>query len=142
MDPQQELFSYFLVELKKIYRDMVFDGYMPPENTPYPFIYIADSQQTDDLGNKTAIFNDVYQTIHIWSDTPKKRGTVSKMAYTIKQLARSLEYTSNYKWDVRNADQRILTDTTTSTPLMHCIIEFGFKSSPKAKKIQGGKTSE
>ena len=72
MDPQQELFSYFLVELKKIYRDMVFDGYMPPENTPYPFIYIADSQQTDDLGNKTAIFNDVYQTIHIWNDTPKK----------------------------------------------------------------------
>ncbi len=64
------------------------------------------------------------------------------MAYTIKQLARSLEYTSNYKWDVRNVDQRILTDTTTSTPLMHCVIEFEFKSSPKAKKIQGGKTSE
>lgn len=78
MDPQQELFSYFLVELKKIYRDMVFDGYMPPENTPYPFIYIADSQQTDDLGNKTAIFNDVYQTIHIWNDTPKKEGLSQK----------------------------------------------------------------
>ena len=39
MDPQQELFSYFLVELKKIYRDMVFDGYMPPENTPYSCIF-------------------------------------------------------------------------------------------------------
>lgn len=65
------------------------------------------------------------------------------MAYTIKlNWQEALNILSNYKWDVRNADQRILTDTTTSTPLMHCIIEFGFKSSPKAKKIQGGKTSE
>ena len=42
MDPQQELFSYLLVTLKKEYQDMVFDGFMPPEGTPYPFIYLAD----------------------------------------------------------------------------------------------------
>lgn len=72
MDPQQELFSYLLVTLKKEYPDMVFDGFMPPEETPYPFIYLADSQQTDDYSNKTAIFNNVYQTIHIWNDSPKK----------------------------------------------------------------------
>ena len=77
MDPQQELFSYLLVTLKKEYQDMVFDGFMPPEGTPYPFIYLADSQQIDDYGNKTAIFNNVYQTIHVWNDSPKKRGTVS-----------------------------------------------------------------
>ena len=35
MDPQQELFSYLLVTLKKEYRDMVFDGFMPPEKTTY-----------------------------------------------------------------------------------------------------------
>ena len=86
MDPQQELFSYLLVTLKKEYRDMVFDGFMPPEKTTYPFIYLADSQQTDDYSNKTAIFNNVYQTIHIWNDSPKKRGTVSNMALKIKNI--------------------------------------------------------
>ena len=40
MDPQQELFSYLLVTLKKEYQDMVFDGFMPPEGTPYPFMAI------------------------------------------------------------------------------------------------------
>lgn len=137
MDPQQELFSYLLVTLKKEYSDMVFDGFMPPEETPYPFIYLADSQQTDDYSNKTAIFNNVYQTIHIWNDSPKKRGTVSNMALKIKNIVRRLEYTSNYKWEIRNIEQRILEDATTKTPLMHVVLELEFKSSSK-----GGKRSD
>ena len=116
---------------------MVFDGFMPPEKTTYPFIYLADSQQTDDYSNKTAIFNNVYQTIHIWNDSPKKRGTVSNMALKIKNIVRRLEYTSNYKWEIRNIEQRILEDTTTKTPLMHVVLELEFKSSSK-----GGKRSD
>lgn len=137
MDPQQELFSYLLVTLKKEYPDMVFDGFMPPEGTPYPFIYLAGSQQIDDYGNKTAIFNNVYQTIHIWNDSPKKRGTVSNIALKIKNITRRLEYTTNYKWEIRNIEQRILEDTTTKTPLMHVVLELEFKSSSK-----GGKRSD
>lgn len=147
MDPQQELFTYFLVKLKEEYgEDTVFDGFMPPEETPYPFIYLADSQQTDDYGNKTAIFNNVYQAIHIWNDTPRKRGTVSNMALKIKNIARRLEYTNNYKWEINDIKQRILVDTTKqkslvdtadSTPLMHIILELEFKSSSK-----GGKRSD
>nr|DAT82560.1 MAG TPA: hypothetical protein [Caudoviricetes sp.] len=147
MDPQQELFTYFVIKLKEEYgEDMVFDGFMPPEETPYPFIYLADSQQTDDYGNKTAIFNNVYQAIHIWNDTPRKRGTVSNMALKIKNIARRLEYTNNYKWEIKDIKQRILVDTTKqkslvdtadSTPLMHVILELEFKSSSK-----GGKRSD
>ena len=43
MDPQQELFSALLLELKKQYPDGVYDTFLPPEGTPYPFIYLADS---------------------------------------------------------------------------------------------------
>ena len=43
MDPQQELFSALLLELKKQYPDSVYDTFLPPEGTPYPFIYLADS---------------------------------------------------------------------------------------------------
>ena len=35
---------------------------------------LMNNQQIDDYGNKTAIFNNVYQTIHVWNDSPKKRG--------------------------------------------------------------------
>lgn len=47
MDPQQELFSALLLELKKQYPDGVYDTFLPPEGTPYPFIYLADSDLND-----------------------------------------------------------------------------------------------
>lgn len=53
-DPQQELFSALLVTIKEQGYD-VYDGAMPSVNTPYPFVYLADSQQIDDE-NKSAIF--------------------------------------------------------------------------------------
>ena len=46
-DPQQELFSALLVTIKEQGYD-VYDGAMPSVNTPYPFVYLADSQQIDD----------------------------------------------------------------------------------------------
>ncbi|MFR1208968.1 MAG: hypothetical protein ACLSED_07285 [Sellimonas intestinalis] len=70
MDPQQELFSTLLTELKNTGYD-VYDGFLPPDNTPYPFVYLADSQQIDDR-NKTAVFGSVYQTIDVWNNNPKK----------------------------------------------------------------------
>ena len=77
MDPQQELFTKLLTEIKALGYD-VYDGFLPPDGTPYPFVYLADSQQTDDA-NKTAVFGNVYQTIHVWHNNPRQRGTVSKM---------------------------------------------------------------
>lgn len=62
MDPQQELFSALLLELKKQYPDGVYDTFLPPEGTPYPFIYLADSD-LNDRANKTAVFGTVSQTI-------------------------------------------------------------------------------
>ena len=74
MDPQQELFSALLLELKKQYPDSVYDTFLPPEGTPYPFIYLADSD-LNDRANKTAVFGTVSQTIHVWHDNPRQRGT-------------------------------------------------------------------
>ena len=44
MDPQQELFTELLTEIKALGCD-VYDGFLPPDGTPYPFVYLADSQQ-------------------------------------------------------------------------------------------------
>lgn len=126
MDPQQELFSALLSELKKLGYD-VYDGFLPPKKTSYPFIYIADNQQIDEE-NKTAVFGRVIQSIHVWHNSPKKRGTVSKMLLDCKTVCRKLEKTNNFSWFVSSVSQRILHDNTTSQPLLHGIlsVEFSF----------------
>ena len=128
MDPQQELFSAVLMALKEKYEDTgvgVYDTDLPPEDTPYPFIFIADNQQVD-APNKTAVFGNVYQTIHVWHNNPKQRGMVSEMLLNIKQVCYSLKHTANFAWNVRNIEQRILSDTTTTQPLLHGILNVEF----------------
>ncbi|MEI3258240.1 MAG: hypothetical protein V8S03_02785 [Faecalimonas umbilicata] len=127
MDPQQELFTKLLTEIKALGYD-VYDGFLPPDGAPYPFIYLADSQQTDDA-NKTAVFGNVYQTIHVWHNDPRQRGTVSKMLLAIKNTCRKLDHTDNFAWDVRNVNQRILPDKTTKQPLLHGLLEIEFSFS-------------
>ena len=127
MDPQQELFTILKLELEKQGYD-VYDGFLPPDDTPYPFIYLADSHLIDDA-NKSAVFGNVYQTVHIWHNNTKQSGTVSKMLLDIKSIARRIAKTDNFSWFIRNIDQRILADTTTETPLIHGVLELEFKFS-------------
>lgn len=127
MDPQQELFTALLLKLKELGYD-VYDTFLPPEDTPYPFIYLADSQQTDDP-NKTAIFGNVYQTIHVWHNSPKKRGEISSILLDIKKICYEIEHTSGFGWMVLSINQRILPDNTTNQPLLHGVLEVEFKFS-------------
>lgn len=106
----------------------MYDGFLPPKNTPYPFIYLADSKGTDEA-NKTAVFGNVLQIVHVWHNNPKQRGTVSKMLLAIKSVARKINKTDNFSWFVMDVEQRILADTITSTPLMHGVLELKFKFS-------------
>jgi len=124
MDPQQELFTKLKLMIEALGYD-VYDGALPPDDTPYPFVYLGESQLTDDA-NKTAVFGNVTQTIHVWSNDPKKRGTVSAAMLVIKQKARVLEHTGNFAWSLRDVNQRILPDNTTKQPLLHGILELGF----------------
>ena len=127
MDPQQELFSELLLKMKELGYD-VYDTFLPPKGTPYPFIYLADSQQTD-TPNETAVFGNVSQTIHIWHNNPRQRGTVSKMLLDIKEVCYQLKHTENFAWMVWDMNQRILSDNTTKTPLLHGLLEVEFKFS-------------
>lgn len=127
MDPQQELFTELLLKLKDLGYD-VYDTFLPPESTPYPFIFIADSQQTD-TQTKSAVMGNVYQAIHVWHNNPKRRGTVSEMLLSIKKVCYGLEHTENFAWMIQNVNQRILPDNTTKTPLLHGLLEVEFKFS-------------
>ncbi len=68
MDPQQELFSALLVELRKKYKDMgtgVYDTFLPPDGTPYPFVYLGDSEQGTKK-TKSNRLGSCHQTIEVW----------------------------------------------------------------------------
>lgn len=124
MDPQQEIFTELLLRIKELGYD-VYDGELPPDNTPYPFVYLGDMQQTEQ-GTKTEVIGSIFPVIHIWHSSPKKRGTVSRMLQEIKLLCRGIEETRNFSWFVKNMNQRIITDATTKTPLLHGILEVEF----------------
>lgn len=125
MDPQQELFTALLLAAREQGYD-VYDGALPPEDTSYPFVYLADSRQAD-AETKDVVIGSVYQTIHVWHNSPRKRGTVSEMLGSLKRLCRELCYTGSFAWSVRGVNQRILTDTTTKTPLPHGLLEVEFQ---------------
>ena len=124
MDPQQEIFTRLLVDLKALGHD-VYDGALPPEDTAYPFIYLADSQLTDEE-NKTAVFGRVNQRIHVWHSDSKQRGTVSQMLLDIKTVCRKIRTTKNFAWSVLGINQQILSDSTTKQPLLHGVIDVEF----------------
>jgi hypothetical protein len=121
MDAQQELFTAFKLALEeKGYA--VYDGALPPENTPYPFIYFGEFRQTD-TELKNAVTGVVYPMIHVWHNNWNQRGTVSKMLLDIKTICRTLEHTTNFAWIMRNINSRTLADNTTKTPLLHGVFE-------------------
>ena len=124
MDAQQELFTALKLALEaKGYA--VYDGVLPQDGTPYPFIYLGDFMQTD-TECKNAVTGAVSPTIHVWHNRTNQRGTVSKILYEIKLEFRQLTRTSNYAWTVRNVNARIIPDNTTKTPLLHGVAEAEF----------------
>lgn len=119
-DPQQELYSHILVALKDKYGDMVYDGALPPDGTPYPFIYLGDLSFTDSVNNKSQILGRASVTIHVWHDNVHKRGTVSKYLGEIKQICMQMGSTGNFSWRYATGGMtRILPDNSTGTPLLH-----------------------
>lgn len=124
MDAQQELFTALKLGLEaKGYA--VYDGVLPPEDTPYPFVYLGDFQQTD-REHKNDYTGVVYPQIHFWHNNPRQRGTVSQMMLDAKNLCRAITKTNNFAWMVRNVNGRIIPDNTTKTPLLHGIVDAEF----------------
>lgn len=128
MDAQQELFSIIRESIEKTGYD-VYDCGLPPEETPYPFVYLGDVQSSDNEFKGSEITGTVNMTIHIWSNNPKKRGDLSEMIANIKKICRSVEKTNNYSWFVSELVNRILPDNTTKEPLLHGVIEGSFRYS-------------
>ena len=120
LDPQQELFIALKLEIEKL-SYAVYDGALPPADTPYPFVYLGDFRKLDTV-YKNAVSGTVYPVIHVWHNNIKQRGTVSKMLLNIKAVLYGLKRTNNYSWLIKNVNTQIISDDTTNTPLLHGVI--------------------
>lgn len=144
MDPQQELFTAIRQKLIEQYGEgdtgdvqhsgKVYDSGLPPDGTPYPFIYLGDSRMIDDTRYKDIVLATVNQTIHVWHNNPRQRGTVSSMLADIKSICRQIRHTATYAWDIRDVNQQIFPDTTTNTPLLHGVLELEYSLSGGTKE--------
>ena len=131
MNPQQELYSRLLVDLRRYFKESgyeVYDGALPPEGTPYPFVYLGDFRQND-TDTKTQTVGSVFPTIHVWHNNTRQRGTVSMMLLAIISLCRTIKNTDNFSWMMKDVTQNIIPDSTTTTPLLHGTFEAEFKFS-------------
>lgn len=125
-DPQQELFSCIKIALeKKGYA--VYDGVLPPKGTAYPFFYLGEVQQTDNILKNGIITGSVYQTIHAWHNNPRQRGVVSSMLADAKRTCMELEHTANYSWMIGGTNQQIFQDNTTEAPLLHGVLDVTYQ---------------
>lgn len=120
---QQTIFTQIKLDLEKKGYD-VYDGDLPPESTPYPFIYLGEAQQVDAIAKGRLISGDIYQTIHVWHNNPRKRGTLSRIIEEVKDTCCRVAGANGA--GIRSINSRILPDNTTQVPLVHGVIEADF----------------
>ena len=117
MTAQQEYFMALKAELQKQGHD-VYDNQLPPNSTPYPFIYLAGAwHNPTDI--KDGALGKITQIVQVWG-TANMRGSIDSLCEEVLQTACKIEHTQNYAFCVRlnETEQQILNDDTTNTPLM------------------------
>lgn len=127
MNPGQELFGALLVALRKAYPGMVYDSFLPPEETPYPFIYLNGTYEIEDFRMKGVYFGQTAISIDVWHNDPTQRGTVDSLLFSVRQIARALDRIDNYNWCLSACTLEYMPDYTTSQPLYKGILSLEFK---------------
>lgn len=130
MDPQQELFTHLLLKLREEFgEENVYDTVLPPDGTPYPFVYLGNVTFSESQRTKTPVLSQsVSVMLHVWHDNPKKRGTVSVMLMKMKLICHAVKNTGTYTWRCTDVDSgQILPDKTTKTPLLHGVFTANFE---------------
>lgn len=122
--PQNEIFTAVRTELELVYPDIVYDGPLPGEDTPYPYIYIRDTSLVPNFGVKYHPLGTVSVHIDVWHNDCGKRGTLTEMLYRIeKVLHDSIRETASYKVGITDMQANVINDDTTSMPLLHGYID-------------------
>lgn len=122
---EQDVFTRVFLDLRKAGFD-VYDGALPPEGTPYPFIYLSEcSGGSSPL--KAGNLGWLTQTVHIWTNQIYQRGSLAYMADQVERILRRITAVSGYSLLAIDATRRILFDDTTDNPLLHAVVEVKYQ---------------
>lgn len=116
----------------------VYDTVLAEVGTSYPFFYIGESFQNDEL-LKNSVVGTINLTVHYWTDQVRARGTAvedmrkfkSALYESENALENEDENTQNDETKIHflRANSRILADNSTAVPLLHGVIELYFSFS-------------
>lgn len=129
-DPQQAIFA----KIRAVLSDMnipIYDGVLPPDKTPYPFIFLGRTSQTDEF-TKTHIHGTIMQQIDVWSNK-LKRGDLSEILLKIKRKCRFLE-SEDFVFLNISVNQEIMNEKekdNTNEYILHGVLDLGFRFSLK-----------
>lgn len=122
MSPQLQIYNAVFKASMQLGYDTY--DYLPANDVKYPFVFVGE-QSDQDRRNKSIIFGDVQQTLHIYHDY-KKRRDLTGMMDKLKVECRKLKHTENFNVAYKNITAQTMIDTTTDTPLLHGILDVEF----------------
>lgn len=129
--PQQELFTTLRgVAVEVVGPSMVYD-YLPSE-VGYPLVYLGE-QFSNDRTTKSLIIPEITQTIHVYHNDFRKRGTTTSIMDRIVSKARALKGTASFYCSLSRHSQQFLEDHSTGQPLMRGILELTFQLTHKGE---------
>lgn len=126
-DKQQKIFTALLIELQRLSDGLydTYDGALPPVDVPYPFVFLGENQEIDGL-LKGGLSVRVLQTIHVYSDDVRSRGTFSAVMARCKQAAYNITK-GDSSIMLSGISAQVLPDNTTAVPLLHGVIDVSYR---------------
>ncbi|WP_200411293.1 hypothetical protein [Virgibacillus salexigens] len=102
--------------------------YLPgkDEETPYPFVHVAEVTSADVINNKDVINSRISQTVHVWG-MANDRALFSDMVFKLEMELRRLYQLDNYYLRLLALDSNEMYDNTTMDNLLHGIIQVEYK---------------
>ena len=124
MSPEQALFT----KIRQLAVGTGVDTYdYLPGDVDYPFIFIGEQFLDGVRDNKDARFITLTQTIHIYHDNYRQRGTVSRLMDQLQKEIFNIKRVANRKVAIVDDNMQVLPDNTTNKPLMHGILDITFR---------------
>lgn len=126
MTPNHAIFRHVFAESLKI-TDKTFD-YLPDAETQYPFVYIGENANTDEINFD--LFGNVSQTVHIYA-VRTQRAELDEISSQLLNALRTTRTTLEYAINFQSCNQQDAPDNTDVQPLIHRVLDISFNYNKK-----------
>ena len=123
--PRQEIFTMCRQAAVRVVGDSSVFDYLPGKEAKYPFVFIGE-QYGSDTHYKNVVTGSCSQTIHVYHNDPGRRGSTQRIMDDLLREIRKVKHTRTFYVELTDVQVQMLPDNTTSTPLLHGILDLRF----------------